>query len=149
MLQPGASRGLRDCIMIYEGDSGFIHTAQAMFGALATRPAEEGWEPILLEFPGGGHSSALQSRDWIVGCLGIVPSCDADCEAWFVTNCMAAAGGTSPERAASFRTCLDEAHGSAGPSHGCAARCAPTIEMLATIEGPRIIFPSEPVVQDH
>ena len=93
ILQPGASRGLRDCIMIYEGDTGFIQTSQAMYDALAAKPAEEDWEAVLLEFPGGGHSSPLQSTDWIIGCLGIVVSCGVECESWFVGSCMDDAGG--------------------------------------------------------
>ena len=113
ILQPGASRGLRDCIMIYEGDAGFIKTSQAMYDALAAKPAEEDWEAVLLEFPGGGHSSPLQSTDWIIGCLGIVVSCGVECESWFVGSCMddaaALGAGAASSCSASASRCSSSA----------------------------------------
>lgn len=138
-LQPGVSAGLRDCLMIYQGDSGFIHTSRAMYQALAAKPTAEGWQPVYLEFPDGGHTPPSRQGDWIVGCLGIVPHCAETCARWFVDVCMADAGDN---RAQSFGVCLNEAHWRVGAPFGCAAGCAPTIEMLVQIEFPTVTTPS-------
>lgn len=126
---------IRDCIMTYTDDF-LAATAYSMYEQLSESGEHN---PVLLAFqavPGGvgGHSQPLQSSAWMVGCMGIVPHCSGQCESWF-GQCMSQGGGGEE----GFDRCLTEAH--SGTVAGCAARCAPTIQMLSQIQEVQVSTP--------
>lgn len=120
----------RACVMAYRDDFLF-ETASPM----ASRMMMEGHAATLLHFPdiGRGHSNPLQPWDWIVGCLGVVPPCSAQC-AEAVSSCVEGRGAQDARaREGHYNDCVAE------NTVACAAGCAPTISMLSVIERPCLV----------
>lgn len=72
-----APHRLTDCLMAYVDDQIGCGSDWHMYEAMVA----EGNDARLLSFPavGKGHSSPENDMAWTVGCLGIVPSCEAAC----------------------------------------------------------------------
>jgi len=83
----------------------------------------------------GGHEEPANGYDWVVGCLGIVDSCNNVCETSFV----ACVGGSVGEE--KFRSCRERM----GTLNGCGVGkiCAPTLKMLRLSEVPQVVNLSE------
>ena len=87
---------------------------------------------LLPEGRAHGHKPPLQQYDWMVGCLGLRPTCKPLCID-FVAECMNGKRREEPNLP------TDLAYGACMRSQptidaGCAS-CAPTLPMLALIEG--------------
>jgi len=83
----------------------------------------------------GGHDFPENGFDWVVGCLGIVDSCNATCE----TSFLACVGGNVGSE--NFRRCRERM----GTLDGCGIGniCAPTLEMMRQSEVPEVVNLSE------
>jgi len=76
----------------------------------------------------GGHSNPQNAAHWQAGCMGITPSCTAQCEKSFV-KCVGSQGSWG------FKSCIAES--SMKKLSGCTSTCSPTLNMLKTSENPK------------
>jgi len=115
-----------DCIASYNNDGIACGSDWYMYEAMVA----ENNDARLLSFSptvnNGNHRNPENPYDWMVGCLGIVDSCGAACEADFL------ACADTDTYDACFKSMAD------GGLSGCdaATPCAPTLAMLNTSEEP-------------
>lgn len=136
-----------ECLSSYD-DDGIIHdlgplssnsTSMYMYTALVA----EGHDARLFTFTPdpangikGGHSDAKNTYAWVNGCLGITPSCSSECEYSFASCVQSKTISGVTKAWMVFRDCEETIESLSG----CAAGCAPTLEMLKLSEVPSTIL---------
>uniref|UniRef100_A0A7S3QEQ0 Uncharacterized protein n=1 Tax=Chaetoceros debilis TaxID=122233 RepID=A0A7S3QEQ0_9STRA len=122
------------CIGTYTNDEIACGGDYYQYDAMTT----EGNDARMLSFApntggnNGGHEFPENGFDWLVGCLGIVDSCNTTCETSFLA-CMG--GNVGSEK---FRSCRERM----GTLNGCSmgnSICAPTLNMMRQSEVPEVV----------
>ena len=145
-----ATSPMVECLSSYD-DDGIVHalgalssnsTSMYMYKALV----DEGHDARLFTFTAdpangirGGHQDAKNKYSWVNGCLGISPACSSECESSFASCVQGKTVRGVTKTWMVFRECEEINHSLSG----CAAGCAPTLEMLKLSEVPSTILLSD------
>jgi hypothetical protein len=122
------------CMMTYENDRLVYRSATAnqplyMYDTFVA----EGHDGRMLIFPevGKGHRPPYNQEDWIVGCLGVTPSCSASCES-ALSLCM---DQQNEDAHTAYSICMTS---TLVADRSCVPGCAPTLQMLQRSEAPTV-----------